>query len=398
MKKNTETKVIEEGIPGFDWDSIDGKTNSHNRSIKAKPGVKVYSREPYAQEVYNYLENTQAFKEDSMSKDLKSGSFYKCVVESEVDGGIIATTISGQSVFVDVNKEVKDMKRLGIEGIRFDPGSEITLVARKVNSDYYGSAVDYFIHSLRVELFDAIRNENTAYTAKIESVNKGGYIVDISGVKCFLPGSLAAANKITDFESLVGKEIYVMIESYIENKDMFVVSYKKYLEKIMENKIQDLDLTKKYTGFVTGTSKFGVFVEWEDIYTGLIHKTELEENVDLRSFKPGDEVEFYIKEVKDNNRLTLTFSEPLEKTVRIYRIQEQLETSQEVELVQEAKIKHRRKNGSLIEIPEIGSMGFIPQEKYNKKMRGLKSGDTLQVCIYEVDPIAGKIFAKPTDE
>ena len=37
-----------------------------------------------------------------------------------------------------------------------------------------------------------------------------------------------------------------MIDGYVPQKDIFVVSYKKYLQKIMDDKIQELDLTKKY--------------------------------------------------------------------------------------------------------------------------------------------------------
>jgi ribosomal protein S1 len=227
------------------------------------------------------------------------------------------------------------------------------------------------------------------------SVNKGGYIVDLSGVKCFLPGSLAAANKITDFESYIGKEIPVMIEGYVEAKDIFIVSYKKYLNKIMDSKIRELDLTKKYKGYVTGTSDFGVFVEWDSVYTGLIHKTEFQDDLSIRTLNPGTEIEFYVKEIKENNRLTLTLDRPLERNVTIQNLENQIQDGT-VESY-EAIIKHKRKNGALVEIPSLGLMALIPQEKLGKKSNGIKSGEAVTVIPIEVDIVSGKIYVQLTD-
>ena len=248
---------------------------------------------------------------------------------------------------------------------------------------------------MRAELFEQIKKETSAYTVKVVSVNKGGYIVDLSGVKCFLPGSLAAANKITDFESYIGKEIPVMIEGYVEAKDIFIVSYKKYLNKIMDSKIRELDLTKKYKGCVTGTSDFGVFVEWDSVYTGLIHKTEFQEDMNIRDLHPGTEIEFYVKEIKENNRLTLTLDKPLERNILIQNLDNQIKDGTIDSF--EAVIKHKRKNGALVEIPALGLMALIPQDKIGKKVNSMKTGDNVSVTPFEVDTISGKIFVHLVD-
>jgi ribosomal protein S1 len=185
-----------------------------------------------------------------------------------------------------------------------------------------------------------------------------------------------------------------MIDGYVQVKDIFVVSYKKYLNHIMNSKIQELDLTKKYKGSVTGSSSFGLFVEWEDIYTGLIHKTEFENQI-VQGFNPGDEIEFYVKEVKEDNKLTLTFGAPVEKTVKIYEIKEAIDNGS-IETMA-AIIKYKRKNGCLVEVPETGMMAMIPQEKVTDDLKNAKPGDRIGILIYEVDPVMGKIFAKPVN-
>ncbi len=329
---------------------------------------------------------------DEYAKDLSEGMVYSCRIVVLKEDEALAQTSTGQTIYIDLKKEKKDAEKLNISGLTFNIGDTVQARIRVSNSNYYGSVIEYYIHSLRLELFEQIKKENSAYRVKIESINKGGYIVDLSGIKCFLPGSLAAANRITDFESYLGKEIHVMIEGYVESKDIFIVSYKKYLSKIMESKIQELDLTKKYKGFVTGTSEFGVFVEWEEVYTGLIHKTEFLEDSELTSIHPGDEIEFYVKEIKDNNRLTLTLEKPLERNVIIQDLDNQIKDGS-IE-PQEARIKHRRKNGILVDLINLGLMALVPQEKIGKKSKNLKPGDDLLVLVYEVEPSSGKIYAR----
>ena len=375
----------------FNWEIPTGI--SVNKKIKTPRHIKVYSHEEYASSLYSlYLGTNPEFLEDS--KDLEDGKIYKCKISSITEDNALAYTQSGQTIYIDLKKERKDAQRLSISGVEFSVLAEVEAIVRDIGGTYYGSVVECYVEGLRGEFFDQIKESSVAYPARVESINKGGYIVDISGVKCFLPGSLAAANKITDFESYLGKTIYVMIDGYVPQKDIFVVSYKKYLSKIISQKIQELDLTKKYKGCVTGSSPFGLFVEWEDVYTGLIHKTEFEDQ-QVQGFEPGDEIEFYVKEVKEDNKLTLTFGEPVEKTLKIYEVKEAIDNGTVSPMA--AVIKYKRKNGCLVEVPEIGLMAMVPSNKINEDLKNAKVGDRVAVLVYEVDPVMGKIFAEPSN-
>jgi len=378
----------------FDW-TLPNKRASNNK-IKSPVDAKVYCHEDYAQALSDLYFHNIKDSDYLVGKDLSDGDVYDCRITHLSEDQALAQTASGQTIYLDVRKELRDAQKLNLQHIVFNIGDEFKVRVRKSSGAYTGSMVEYYMHSVRAELFEQITKESTAYTVKVESVNKGGYIVDLSGIKCFLPGSLAAANRIKDFESYIGKDIPVMIEGYVEAKDIFIVSYKKYLNKIMNSKIQELDLTKKYKGLVTGTSEFGVFVEWEEVYTGLIHKTEFGEEANISAFNPGDEVEFYVKEIKDNNRLTLTLEKPLERNVIIHDLDNQIKegTCEPVE----AKVRHRRKNGALVELPSFGLMALIPQEKLGRFSKTIKTGDELVVSIYEVEPTTGKIFAEPVNE
>lgn len=381
----------------FDW-TLPNK-RAINEKINGPEGLRVYS--------YNNYENIQGlidfyFKHDfsqfdSVGKDLKEGEVYPCRITNMSEDDALAQTDSGQTIYIDLKKERRDALKLNIQdSISFQVGSEFKASVRKIGGSYFGSVVDYYVKNVRDEFFEQIKKGTHAYMAKVESINKGGYIASISGIKCFLPGSLAAANRITDFESYIGKEIPVMIEGYVDVKDIFIISYKKYLSNIMSSKIQELDLTKKYKGSVTGTSEFGVFVEWDDIYTGLIHKTEFDGNSNIGAFAPGDEIEFYIKEIKENNRLTLTLGKPLEKNVILHEIETRINSGYQE--THEAKVKHVRKNGILVELVSLGLMALVPQDRAGKIARNLKPGDFINVSIYEVEVSSGKIFAEPINE
>ena len=376
----------------FNW-SISGKFKP-NSKIKSLTGAKVYCQESYAEELHDKYESTYHLL-DGGSKDLVEGSVYRCRIMDIYSDKVLAQTGSGQTIYIDLKKELKDATKLGIDGITFNLDEDVNARIKKVNGGFNGSVVEYYIHTLRAELFEQIKKESSAYPVKIISVNKGGYIADLSGIKCFLPGSLAAANKITDFESYIGKTIHVMIEGYIQAKDIFIVSYKKYLNKIMDSKIQELDLTKKYKGYITGISNFGVFVEWDSVYTGLIHKTEFPDENDLLDLIPGSEVEFYIKEIKENNRLTLTLDKPLERNVILRDLENKIREG--TSDIYESKVKHKRKNGALVEIESLGLMALVPQERLGKKSMTIKPGDILCIIPYEVDTLSGKIFAQTVD-
>ena len=377
----------------FDWELPNGLAVI--QKLKAPDGVKVFCHEAYAQSLMALYFGDSSFTEET-TKDLQEGEVYDCKIVSLKENDALAQTDSGQTIYIDLKKERRDATKLNIEGLSFNPGEIIKARVRNINGTYVGSVVEYFVHSMRAELFEQIKKETSAYTVKVQSVNKGGYIVDLAGVKCFLPGSLAAANKITDFESYVGKEIPVMVEGYVEAKDIFIVSYKKYLNKIMDSKIRELDLTKKYKGCVTGTSDFGVFVEWDSVYTGLIHKTEFHDDLTIKGLHPGSEIEFYVKEIKENNRLTLTLDKPLERNVLIQNLDNQIKDGTVDSL--DAVVKHKRKNGALVEIPSLGLMALIPQEKLGKKYVGIKTGENVSVVPFDVDTISGKIYVQLADE
>jgi ribosomal protein S1 len=102
-----------------------------------------------------------------------------------------------------------------------------------------------------------------------------------------------------------------MIENYDSINDLYIISYKKYIKHTLPQKVYDLEFGKKYTGILTNKPyEFGIFIEFQNYYTGLLHKSEFANYIeDTSTFKSGDVLDFYIKDIivkKGEPRIILT--------------------------------------------------------------------------------------------
>ena len=264
-------------------------------------------------------------------------------------------------------------------------GSVLDVVILKDNyGNYNGSVSQGYENSLKSELLKAIKDERSAFLVKVEDLCPGGFMVNLSGIKCFLPGSLAAANRIIDFAAFVGKSIMVMVETYDEKRDIFVVSFKKYLKNIINSKVEELSVTQKYTGTVTGTSSAGVFVEWDEYYTGLIPAEEFSNFAEKMPYKSGDRADFYVLDMKNPQRIVLTVKLPDEKTT-------------ELQYMKDLSLTHERDNkifiGTITKIKSFGVFvkldnnltGLIEKEELKDNVKDYTIGQALECNILDVE-------------
>jgi ribosomal protein S1 len=81
---------------------------------------------------------------------------------------------------------------------------------------------------------------------------------------------------------------------------------------LIPGEVEKLIVGQCYDGFVTGTSVHGIFVEFNGCLTGLISKSDMSEEVtELFSngrIKPGDTINFFLKEILEDNRLVLSIN------------------------------------------------------------------------------------------
>jgi small subunit ribosomal protein S1 len=152
--------------------------------------------------------------------------------------------------------------------------------------------------------------------AKLEKKVKGGLIVDISGVKAFMPASLVGYPMVKNLDTVIGKTVPCKIIDFDRNEKNIVVSWRKAIEEDVRRKREELfDQLypgKIITGRVTGIKSFGAFIDLGGI-DGLLHISELSwGHVDRVEdvVKVGDEIEIKIKSFNPNsNKIALSLRE-----------------------------------------------------------------------------------------
>jgi ribosomal protein S1 len=328
-------------------------------------------------------------------KDLQDNSSTKVriTIHNKENGTLIGETLFGQSIVINLKKEEKSLRKMGYPNIQAEIGDLIDVVVYKdVTGSFNGSLSAGYEKVLREELFKAIKNEDCAFSVKVKSVCNGGFMVDLTGLECFLPGSLAAANRIMNFQDYVGKQINVMIEMYDQKRDIFVVSFKKYLGKIITGKVRELSFSENYEGTVTGTSANGVFVEWNDIFTGRIPFEEKNKEK-LEGLKQGDTISFYVVDIKNPQRITLSHTEPNQK---MKNLQELKDNSGEVlgetyeTKIYKGEVTKLKTFGVFVKL-ENGMTGLIEREKLVNTIKDYEEGQSVNCSVSSVDPSTLKV-------
>ena len=383
----------------FNWDKYE---NWNGKSLKPNPKIKnlsnntiVYSREPYAQELFDIFNNS---KLTFIKKDLNKGDLLPITNITNIndDGNIVIEIVGGLTFNVDLNQEKKFLNLFNysmedfIKSLKNNPENikefldqGIYIYITQVTPSLKFSLWQGHVKKTESTFIEEIKNPTQAYTAKIIEVNKGGFFVEIQGIRAFMPGSLAAPNKIIDFQSYLGKEVVVMIEDYLDDIQSFIVSHKKYIEYVLPSAIKELNLTKKYEGEVTGASKFGIFIEFEKIFTGLLHKTKMSEQTKElfydRKIKPGDKLEFWIDEITKDNRIILTEEDPIKKVEELNNFLLEFKDKPIP-----GKVLNILNYGILIGYNDIVGILLNKDIKQKNIIKNIDKGDTINVKVKEI--------------
>ena len=373
----------------FLWDAYEAtcvtRTRKPNPHIKTKHGDKVYSREPYAQELYDILsEHSPEIKPSLNIGEIHTGVIYAMDQEwITVDIGY------RESVYVKASKESEEVRMM-------IPGDETAVLITETKGTLSGSITGGVKQKTFMDLRDSIEEGNTAWIGTVKNmIENGGYIVKVQGIDCFMPGSLAGINKLSDFSSIVGEEIYVVPVSFSPDRGTIVVSHRKYLQALIPGAITDLknNIGEQKSGLVTGTAKYGVFVEFDKCLTGMIHSNELDADTlakfKSRDIKPGDPVNFFVKDIISNTKITLT-----QKEVTTVNPWININTRYQIPSIVTAKVKTKKEYGVFVNIEE-GVTGLLHISELPKdSLDNYSSGDDIDVQITRIDEDSMKVFLK----
>lgn len=340
-----------------------------------------------------YAEDT--YKKGQKLQDKYLDSLYDSIqIETPSAGSVVRSTylgmMSNQYVFSVVG--YKDDVR-----IENKPGE-----AKYLNSIEVGEQVDllitevvqstYFIKGSIASLYESRAHENMksleegeSVTAYIRALNPAGYDVELTNggvtLPAFMPNTLAGINKLYDPSSIIGDTFQVMVESFSEHEGTYIVSRRKYLQSLIPDEISNLEFNTLYGGRVTGTTPFGIFVEFNECLTGMIHKANVTEEWQNRisEIKPGQQIEFYIKEIiKDKIILTQVLRETLWDNIKNGQLIE-------------GRVKDVKQFGTLV-ILDDETVGLIHTSEMEKLGKKFTSGQDIRVKVLSVDRSSHKIF------
>ena len=352
-------------------------------------GVKLMKGKTYTLEslefLKQYISHESSIDHPSVLKnnDTVNGSVESIVEKSGVPTEALINVNQKYTLSCSLLSEPKEIVN------QLKEGMNLSVKVKTVQGGRMVASIGDAIHEVKVkELLSSIGDKSVAFTCKVEELIHGGYWVNIGGIKCFMPGSLAGLNKLYDFEMILGKELIVMPVTFSKEKNTIVVSHREYLRTLIPDSVDNLKETIKTEreGFVTGCTDFGIFVEFDSCLTGLIPSSELNEET-LRRFnskeiKPGNNITFWVKEIISSNKIILSQSGP------VIDLWDGVSEKYKPMMVVEGKVTKITNYGIFVEL-EKGVSGLIHKSKI--KDITFNRGDSVNVKITSVNESERKI-------
>ena len=303
----------------------------------------------------------------------------ECVVG--IDGSKHTGIVKLSEMSHDPNAKMEDLVKVD---------DELDLVVVKTN-DQEGvdtlSRVRFEAQKGMKDVSEAAEN-GTVMEGDVMEANKGGVVVNVKGVRVFVPRSQATMRRDEDYTKLVGQHVKLVITECAGRK--IVGSINKVTAE--ENKAKrdefwkNVEVDKQYTGVDKSLTSYGAFVDIGGV-DGLCHISELSwNNIKHPSevVSVGDTIEVYVKSYDpENQKVSLGYKKeednPWEKLKNEYPIGSEFE----------APVVSITKFGAFVRIlPGIDGLVHISEisnERVNKVSDVLKVGDMVKVKLINVD-------------
>ena len=303
----------------------------------------------------------------------------ECVVG--IDGSKHTGIVKLSEMSHDPNAKMEDLVKVD---------DELDLVVVKTN-DQEGvdtlSRVRFEAQKGMKDVSEAAEN-GTVMEGDVMEANEGGVVVNVKGVRVFVPRSQATMRRDEDYTKLVGQHVKLVITECAGRK--IVGSINKVTAE--ENKAKrdefwkNVEVDKQYTGVVKSLTSYGAFVDIGGV-DGLCHISELSwNNIKHPSevVSVGDTIEVYVKSYDpENQKVSLGYKKeednPWEKLKNEYPIGSEFE----------APVVSITKFGAFVRIlPGIDGLVHISEisnERVNKVSDVLKVGDMVKVKLINVD-------------
>lgn len=277
------------------------------------------------EEVQNTMTDILTEKEDNFNfEEAIEKSFRKLYTGNRVKG--VITSVNNNEAIVDIGvkqtgyiprSELTDDTSLAPTDV-VKPGDEVELIVIKVN-DQEGvvtlskKKVDAMVGFEKI--IEAKENE-TVLEGVVTNVVKGGILVLVNSIKVFVPASLASDSRVENLETLLKKEVKLVIIDVNEQRGRAVGSIRAVLREEKKAEAEEFWANVKvgdtFKGEVKSITNYGAFVNLGPV-EGMVHITELSWNRikhPSQVVSVGDILEVYIKDIEEKEgkkRISLGF-------------------------------------------------------------------------------------------
>ncbi len=206
---------------------------------------------------------------------LKPGNLVKSVI----------TQIDNDYVIVDAGLKAEchiptHEFRANDDSISVSVGDEIDVVV-EANDDSFGEPILSYERAKRAEAWNKlgkVHEDNETIEGQITGKVKGGFTVDVEGIRAFLPGSLIDIRPVRDTAHLEDKVLEFKVIKLDQKRNNVVVSRRAVLSEVSsadrDKLLEGLQEGQEVKGVVKNLTDYGAFVDLGGI-DGLLHITDM---------------------------------------------------------------------------------------------------------------------------
>jgi small subunit ribosomal protein S1 len=228
-------------------------------------------------------------------------------VQTYTRGDIISgkvVQVSEQSILVDIGYKSEGILRLSeLSPFRkgeIAPGEELDVLVTYIDEDEGTVYVSekQALYEKSISRLEGAHRRGLVVTGTIENEVRGaGYHVNLAGIRAFLPGSHLGEDLPGKIEELREREVEFIILELDRWEKNLVVSHRRYLEKLEEERkdqlFASLEEGQVREGVIKSIVDFGIFVDIGG-FEGLVHRSEIswkDVPVPPSSYKVGQKIE-----------------------------------------------------------------------------------------------------------
>ncbi|WP_457756039.1 30S ribosomal protein S1 [Thermodesulfatator indicus] len=343
----------------------------------------------------NVIENQNQAPEESF-EELLAGEI-KTISRGEVLTGKVLR-VDPEWVFIDIGYKSEGVapttEFTGPNGeVKVKPGDEVEILIENLRTPDGMVRVAYKKLQRRRawnKIEQAQKNKTPLEAYVLERI-KGGFAVDIEGLKAFLPFSQAFLKPPKNPEEIIGTTLKVEVVSVDRKKNNVVVSHRNYLEKESERRkkelLENLEEGQVLEGTVKSITDYGVFVDLGGV-DGLLHVSDISwgrVKHPSNYFKVGDRIKVkVIKYDREKEKIALGIKQltpdPWETVAEKYPEGKRIE----------GKVVSLTNFGAFVELePGVEGLIHISELSWTKRIKHprdiLEVGDKVEVVVLGVD-------------